>query len=83
MSLDLERAAMKGKLAELDQQETRLIMRIESAAKALRTGLNLSLCEAHDLAVPQLDEQFDILKISWGELLKCRADIDRLKRELE
>jgi hypothetical protein len=80
--MNLERAAMRGKLAGLEQEETRLIMRMESGAKAVRQGLNTTLVEVWDLEIPQLDEQWDILKCSWGELIKVRADIARLKREL-
>ncbi len=80
--MNLERAAMKGKLAGLDQDETRLMMRMESGAKAIRQGLNTSLIEVWDMEIPQLDEQWDILKSSWGELIKVRADIARLRKEL-
>lgn len=81
--MNLERAAMKGKLAELEQEESRLSMRIEAAAKAMRQGLNTTLVEGlWDLEVPQLDEQWDVLKSAWGELIKTRVDIVRLRKEL-
>ena len=80
--MNLERAAMKGKLAELEQEETRLCMRIEGLAKGISRGLNTTLTDAWDLEVPQLDEQWEILKCSWGELIKVRVDVSRLKKEL-
>ncbi len=82
MTVNLERAAMKGKLAELKQEEFRLIMRVEGGAKAMRQGLNTTLIDMGDLEIPQLDEQWDMLKSAWAELAKVRADMNRLNREL-
>lgn len=81
--MNLERAAMKGRLAEAEQKQARLQMRIDSAARALRQGLNTTLYTVESLEIPQLDEQWDILKAAWGEYLQLNAEIARLKRELQ
>lgn len=80
--MNLERAAMKGKLAEARQQRERLTLRIEGAATAIRQGLNTALTPVEELEIPQLDEQWDGLKLAWGELVALNGDIQRLEREL-
>jgi hypothetical protein len=81
--MNLERAAMRGKLAELQISASRLKSRIEGAATAIRAGLNTTLTPASELAVPELDEQWDTLKTAWAELARITADIARLERELK
>lgn len=80
--LNLERAAMRGRLAEARERESRLTLRIEGQAVALRTGLNTALTKIVDLEVPLLAEQMDQLVSAWGELQACRLEIGRLEREL-
>lgn len=82
--MNLERAAMQGRLAEAEHDQTRLQLRIESAAKALCRGLNTALIDdVRELEIPQLDEQFDVLKSAWGEYLSLDQKISRLQRELK
>lgn len=80
--MSLERAAMRGRLAELEQTRNRLKLKIEGNATAIRTGLNTALYPVEGLEVPQLDEQWDTLKVAWGELLVVIGDIERLRKEL-
>lgn len=80
--MSLERAAMKGKLAELEQQRTRLRLKIEGNATGIRAGLNTALTPAEELQVPMIAEQMDELVMAWAELQKCLSDISRLEREL-
>lgn len=80
--MNLERAAMKGKLAEAQQTRNRLRMRIEGVAKALCQGLNTVLTPPDELPVLQLDEQWDVLKEAWGELGVANETIARLEKEL-
>lgn len=80
--MNLERAAMKGLLAEAEQTRDKLRMRIEGAAVALRQGLNTSLTPIDELPVLQLDEQWDALKEAWAELGIINEKISRLQREL-
>ena len=81
--MNLERAAMKGKLAEAEQDQARLQMRIESAARAIRHGLNTTLYEVTALEIPQLDEQWDVLKSAWAEYHRLETEIIKLRRELD
>lgn len=80
--MSLERAAMRGRLAELQEKERRLKFRIDGDAAQIRAGLNLTLTRHEDLPVPVLDEQWDQLKGAWAELIKVQADISRIEREL-
>lgn len=80
--MNLERAAMKGTLAEAEQTRDKLRMRIEGAAVALRQGLNTTLTPVDELPVLQLDEQWDTLKEAWAELGMINEKIARLQREL-
>ena len=80
--MSLERAAMRGRLAEAQQKRERLKLKIDGNARHLRQGLNTALTPAAELEVPLLDEQWDELKTAWAELQVTLADIDRLEREL-
>jgi len=80
--MNLERAAMKGKLAELEQNERRLILKGEGLCAAIRQGLNTALTPFTELEIPQVQSQTDDLTMVWVELQKCQSDINRLQREL-
>jgi len=80
--MNMERAAMKGLLAEKQAQTSRLRLRIEGACRAIRTGLNTALTPVEDLEVPLLAEQMDALTAAWGELQATLSEIARLEREL-
>ncbi|MEA5113032.1 MAG: hypothetical protein VB050_03310 [Geobacteraceae bacterium] len=80
--INLERAAMRGKLAELQEEAKRLRLKIEGSATAIRQGLNTTLTPVDDLEVPQIAAQMDSLVMDWAELQKISADISRLEREL-
>lgn len=80
--MNLERAAMRGKLAEAEQRQNQLRLRIESAARVIRQGLNTTLYVVEALEIPQLDEQWDMLKSAWAECISLEETIKRLKREL-
>lgn len=80
--MNLERAAMKGRLAEAEQKQARLQMRIEGYARHIRQSLNTTLTPAAELEIPLLDEQWDELKAAWAELQVVMSDIARLEKEL-
>jgi len=82
MSFNLERAAMRGRLAEVKDQQRKLLLKGEGLCIALRQGLNTALTPFEELAVPQLASQMDDLVMAWAELQKCQSDIARLEREL-
>lgn len=78
----MERAAMRGKMAEAEQKRERLKLKIEGAARHLRQSLNTALTPPEELEIPLLDEQWDELKMAWAELQGVLSDIARLEKEL-
>ena len=79
----LERAALRGKLAEAKDYQRKLELRIEGNAQAIRTGLNTALTPVSDLEVPQMAEQMEELVVAWGELQAKLIEITRLEKELK
>jgi hypothetical protein len=82
MSMNLERAAMRGKLAEAKEQQNRLLLKAEGLCTAIRQGLNTALTPFPELEIPQVAGQMDDLVMVWAELAKLSGDIARLEREL-
>jgi len=80
--MNMERAAMRGKLAEEKERAARLRLRIEGNCRAIRTGLNTALTPVDDLEVPMMAGQMDELIAAWGELQAVVSDIARLEKEL-
>lgn len=80
--MSFERAAMRGKLAELQEQQKRLNLKGDGLCTAIRQGLNTALTPFADLEIPQAAQQMDDLVMTWAELAKVQADIARLEREL-
>ena len=82
MSINLERAAMRGKLAEAQDKQRRLILKGDGLCAAIRQGLNTALTPFAEQEIPQVAEQMDSLVLAWAELQKVQSDIGRLEREL-
>lgn len=80
--MSLERAAMRGKLAEAEERRQRLALRCRGLADSLRLNLNTTLTPVAELDVPQLAEQMDQLVAAWGELMATLSEVARLEREL-
>lgn len=80
--MNMERAAMKGKLAELQEQQKRLVLKGEGLCTAIRQGLNHALTPFTDMEIPQAAQQMDELVMTWAELAKIQGDIARLEKEL-
>jgi hypothetical protein len=80
--MNLERAAMMGKLAEAREKEKKLILKGESFCSAIRQGLNTALTPFTEMEIPQTMSQMDDLVMAWSELQKVQSDIGRLEREL-
>jgi len=78
----LERAAMRGKLAEKKQAAASLKLRIEGHCRLIREGLNTALTPVADLEVPLMAGQMDALVMAWGEMTAISLDIARLEKEL-
>ncbi|MBC7964241.1 MAG: hypothetical protein H7Y05_15015 [Steroidobacteraceae bacterium] len=81
--MNIERAAMKGRLAEAEQEQRRLILKGEGLAAAIRQGLNTHLTPFAEMEIPQIAQQMDDLVMTWAELAKVQGDIARLQRELK
>jgi hypothetical protein len=82
MSYDLERAAMKGRLAEMQQQRDRLVLKGQGLCTAVRQGLNTVLTPFDELEIPQVASQVDDLVLAWAELQKLKSDINRTEKAL-
>ncbi|PLY04759.1 MAG: hypothetical protein C0622_02305 [Desulfuromonas sp.] len=80
--MNLEREAMKGRLAGLKEQRSKLRLKAEGDCLAIRTGLNTALIDIDDLEIPMVAEQMDQLTIAWGELQAVNIQIARLEKEL-
>lgn len=80
--MNLERAAMRGKLAEAEVRQKQLNLKAEGLCTAIRQGLNTALTPFTDMEIPQLAQQMDDLVMTWAELAKVQGDIARLQREL-
>lgn len=80
--MNLERAAMKGRLAELQGQQKRLLLRGDGLCTSIRQGLNTALTPFAEQEIPLVVSQMDDLVMTWAELQKTQSDIGRLEREL-
>lgn len=80
--MNMERAALRGKLAEAEQKRDRLKLKIEGLARHIRQSLNTILTPPDELEIPMLDEQWDELKSAWCDLHIVLGEIVRLQKEL-
>lgn len=80
--MNIERAAMKGKLAEAREKKIRLMSKFEALATAIRQGLNTALTDIEDIEMPQLSVMWSDLEVAWAEILSTGNDINRLEKEL-
>ena len=80
--LDLEQAAIRGRLAEAKEKEANQTLLIEGFCTNIRTGLNTALTAPGDLEIPALGVQWDALEGAWGHLQVIRSEIARLERGL-
>lgn len=81
--MNLERAAMKGRLEELKAERRALDMRCESLCRGIRQDLNTMLAPVTQLEVPRAAQQMEDLTAAWGELAALDSQISRLERELD
>lgn len=80
--INLERAAMRGRLAEKQDAAKRLRCRIEGDCRSIREGLNTALTPVDDLEIPMIADRMEDLVRAWGELMGVLAEISRLEEEL-
>lgn len=80
--MSLERAAMRGKLAEAQDARRRLRLKAEGLCASIRAGLNTALTDVEETDVAQAAQQMDDLVATMGELAALQGQIARLEREL-
>ena len=61
--MNMERAAMKGKLAELQDEKAKLVLKGNGLCTAIRQGLNSALTPFTDMEIPMVAQQMDDLVI--------------------
>ena len=80
--MNLERAAMKGQLADFESQKKRLILRAEASAGRIRTILNTALTPVEDQEIAEADQLMDDLVSIHGEIAGLNGRIIRIRYEL-
>jgi len=80
--MNLERAAMQGKLAGAKQKRDMLKLKIEGNARYLCQSLNTLLTPPEELEITLLDPQWDELKTAWLDLHIVLAEITKLEKAL-
>lgn len=83
--MNVDRAAMRGRLAELEDRARRLTLKIEGLSTALRSGLNTALMPVAEWPpehVPTLAGQWAELEAAYAELVGVESRQARLTREL-
>jgi hypothetical protein len=82
MSLNLERAAMRGQLAEAADQRRSLRLKADGLCDSIRAGLNTALADVEEINTALVAQQMDELVMTMGELAGLQGKISRLEREL-
>lgn len=80
--MSIERAALRGKMAEAEQKRDKFKLSIEGFTRYIRQGLNTALTTPEELEIPLLDEQWDDLKKAWIDLHLVLGEIAKLEKEL-
>jgi hypothetical protein len=80
---DMERAALRGRLADKKEAAQKLRYLIEVDCRTIRTGLNTILIRVEDLEIPLLAQQMESLVWKWGELQGILAELSRLEGALK
>lgn len=80
--MDMERAAMRGKLAEAKERADQYRMKAEAICRSIRMDLNVNLTNLEDMNIPQANMMMDDLSMTWAEYIAAMGDIARLQREL-
>jgi hypothetical protein len=82
MSMSVERAQMRMKLANLQQHEKQLRMQIEDLCATIRANLNTALTPAADLDIAATAGLMDELQLAWAKLQAALSEISRLEGDL-
>jgi len=81
--MDLERAAMKGRLAEAVAKLSRLKLKAEGLCGSIRQSLNTALTPIEEMELPIIVQLFDELVQTYAEMLGVKTEIERLEKELK
>lgn len=81
--MDLERAALKGKLSEAEKKFTRLTEKAESHCDSIRRILDRAFATVLEMKIAQADILMDELQDTYAELLGLQTEIERLKKRLD
>ena len=81
--MDLERAAMKGRLAEAVAKLSRLKLKAEGLCGSIRQSLNTALTPVEDIELAIVVQVFDELVMTYAEIAGLQGEIARLERELK
>ncbi len=80
--MNIERAAMQGKLAEAEKKKKRLVLKAEGLCQSIRQQINTALSPVEEIEVALAAQQMDDLVMTFAELAAENGRIARLKKEL-
>ncbi len=80
--MSIERAAMRGRVAELQGKKAQLRNKAEGLCTAIRVGLNTSLTPVEEIEMAIIAQQMDDLVMAYAEMQGVISDIARLEKEL-
>lgn len=80
--MNFEHAAMRGRLAALEEKAASLRNRGRGLAGSVRSLVNEHLSPLEEMEVAQAAALMDQLVMAQGELLAALSEISRLRREL-
>jgi len=82
MSFNIERAALRGRLAEAEANRRQLRLKAEGLCAAIRQGLYTALTDVEEIEIALAAQQMDGLVAVMGELAAVQGLIARLEKEL-
>lgn len=80
--MNMERAQMRVKLANLQQREKRLRLEIDGLCTTIRANLNTALTPIESLDILETEGLMGDLTAVWGNLQVTLSEISRLKGDL-
>lgn len=80
--MSIERAAMRGKLSELQGRRAQLENKVKGLCATIRQGLNILLIPVEEIEVAIVGGQMDDLVMAYAELQGVLSGIARLEKEL-
>lgn len=81
--MNLEREALRGRLAGLGDARRKLRLRAEGLCAGIRQGLQTALRDVEEIDIAQAAAQMDELVATMGELAGLQGQIARIERELQ